>query len=66
MLILTDGVITDYQKTVDQIIKASDLPISIIIIGVGIADFESMEQLDGDKEPLYSYTLGKEASRDIV
>jgi len=48
MLILTDGTITDYQKTVDQIVKASDLPISIIIIGVGGADFEAMENLDGD------------------
>ena len=38
-MILTDGIITDFEKTVEQIVKGSDLPMSIIIIGVGDADF---------------------------
>ena len=39
LLIITDGVITDMPQTVQAIIYASSLPMSIIIIGVGQADF---------------------------
>lgn len=39
---------------------------SIIIVGVGEADFEEMEALDGDEEPLFSKILGKYRERDIV
>lgn len=35
--------VTDFQETIDAIIKASDFPISIIIVGVGGADFKEME-----------------------
>ena len=63
---MTDGVITDMQETIDQIVRGSDLPLSIIIVGVGHADFENMETLDGDVNPLYSRRSGKYASRDIV
>ena len=34
---------TDFQETIDVIIKASDFPISIIVVGVGGADFKEME-----------------------
>lgn len=45
-------------------LQASYLPISIIIIGVGDDDFETMDILDGDTEPL---TVGDNvADRDIV
>ncbi|CAI9113749.1 OLC1v1014416C1 [Oldenlandia corymbosa var. corymbosa] len=65
LLIITDGVITDLQETKDAFVKASDLPLSILIVGVGGADFKEMEVLDGDKERLESST-GRVASRDIV
>lgn len=39
LLILTDGVIMDMQQTIDAIVNASRLPLSIIIIGVGNANF---------------------------
>jgi hypothetical protein len=52
LLVLTDGVITDMDKTVNEIVAASDLPLSIIIVGVGNADFTSMDRLDADDEPL--------------
>ena len=39
LLILTDGLINDMQNTVDAIVAASTLPFSIIIVGVGTADF---------------------------
>lgn len=65
-LIITDGAITDFESTVDQIVKASDKPLSIIIVGVGNAEYDQMEALDGDVEPLYSKTLRKYRGRDIV
>ena len=34
--------ITDMEKTVDRIVKASSLPLSIVIVGVGSADFSAM------------------------
>lgn len=66
VLILTDGVINDLQATIEEVVQGSVLPLSIIIVGIGEADFDQMEQLDADENPLYSKSLGKYASRDIV
>ncbi|KAK7296167.1 hypothetical protein VNO77_50617 [Canavalia gladiata] len=38
-----DGIVTDLQETINALVKASDLPMSILIVGVGNADFTSME-----------------------
>ncbi|KAM7279200.1 hypothetical protein ACFE04_006334 [Oxalis oulophora] len=66
LLIITDGVLTDLQETKDALVKASDLPLSILIVGVGNADFTQMEILDADDgRPLESST-GRVAARDIV
>ena len=65
LLILTDGVITDMDQTVSAIVDASYTPLSIIIVGVGNADFTAMEELDGDDGLLRS-SNGKTAQRDIV
>jgi len=35
------------NDTIKKIIDCSDLPLSIIIVGVGNADFSNMETLDG-------------------
>ena len=48
LLILTDGEIHDMDQTVDKIIEAASLPLSIIIVGVGSANFDNMSKLDGD------------------
>lgn len=37
--------ITDLQETKDAFVMASDLPLSILIVGVGGADFKEMEVL---------------------
>lgn len=66
MLILTDGVINDMQKTIDEIVRGSELPLAIIIVGIGNADFTTMEILDGDEEALYSSAYRKYMSADIV
>ncbi|XP_033483611.1 copine-1 isoform X2 [Epinephelus lanceolatus] len=65
LLILTDGEITDFDQTRDAIVRASRLPLSIIIVGVGPADFKAMELLDGDDGKLRS-TVGEAIARDIV
>uniref|UniRef100_A0A8C5G6X8 Copine-3 n=1 Tax=Gouania willdenowi TaxID=441366 RepID=A0A8C5G6X8_GOUWI len=65
LLIITDGVITDMDETRNAIVNASRLPMSIIIVGVGGADFTAMEFLDGDDGNLRSAT-GEPAMRDIV
>eukprot|EP00118_Oscarella_pearsei_P004773 m.20861 g.20861 ORF g.20861 m.20861 type:complete len:578 (+) comp28096_c0_seq4:2467-4200(+) len=65
LLIITDGVINDMQNAIDRIVEASDLPLSIVIVGVGGANFKLMHCLDADDEPLRSQT-GKLMSRDIV
>ena len=49
LVILTDGVLNDPEATIAALQAASDLPISVIIIGVGEADFSTMNQIDGDK-----------------
>ncbi|KAI1235530.1 hypothetical protein IHE44_0002409, partial [Lamprotornis superbus] len=65
LLIITDGVISDMDETRHAVVQASKLPMSIIIVGVGNADFAAMEFLDGDSRVLHSHT-GEEAVRDIV
>uniref|UniRef100_A0A673ZRG4 Copine IVa n=1 Tax=Salmo trutta TaxID=8032 RepID=A0A673ZRG4_SALTR len=65
LLILTDGVITDMADTREAIVQASHLPMSIIIVGVGSADFSDMQMLDGDDGILRS-PKGEPCLRDIV
>ena len=65
LLIITDGIITDMEKTKEAIVAAAEYPVSIIIVGVGEANFDAMEELDGD-DVRVSTKGGKVASRDIV
>lgn len=50
LLILTDGDIHDMQETKDWIVEGSELPLSIIIIGIGDANFDRMVELDSDDQ----------------
>lgn len=65
LLIITDGEITDLDQTRQAIVNASKLPMTIIIVGVGEADFKAMEFLDRDDGVLKSLT-GEPAAQDIV
>ena len=58
------GQCNDVEQTAEAIIDASSGPISIIIVGVGGADFSAMEFLDSDDRRLSAN--GKTAQRDIV
>lgn len=64
LLILTDGAIHDMDQTVNLLVSNCKLPLSIIIVGIGNADFSNMNTLDGDNG-LYN-SLGVKAARDIV
>ena len=65
LMILTDGIIIDMKETIDYIVEGSKLPLSIVIIGIGDADFTNMEKSDGDKIPLVN-SFGEIRKRDIV
>jgi hypothetical protein len=53
------------SQTKAAIVDLSTLPCSIIIIGVGNADFSSMDELDGDGALLRDDTE-RSCARDIV
>jgi hypothetical protein len=64
-MILTDGIILDMANTIDALVEGSYYPLSVIIIGIGNADFAKMNELDGDKIPLIS-RKGIKRQRDLV
>jgi hypothetical protein len=51
LLILTDGAVSDPQATAVCLDQVSDAPLSVVIIGVGDADFTSMKFLDDSSKP---------------
>jgi hypothetical protein len=52
------------DKVIDLIVNSCALPLSIVIVGIGNADFSNMDRLDGDGG-LYN-GKGQKANRDIV
>ena len=65
LMILTDGIIQDMENTIDALVEGSFYPLSVIIIGIGDADFSKMMKLDGDEIPLVSRN-GIKRQRDLV
>lgn len=65
LLIFTNGLLQDYQSTVDEIIAANNAPLSIIFVGIGDNDFTTLENLDADKKELISSDRVR-SKRDIV
>jgi hypothetical protein len=59
LLILTAGNVEHVEETKQLLIEASEDPLSVVIVGIGDADFSSMQFLD-DHDP------EKEAGRDIT
>jgi hypothetical protein len=51
LLIVTDGAVADSQATAASLQQVSDAPLSVVIVGVGDADFSSMEFLDDSSKP---------------
>ena len=65
LMILTDGMIDDVDNTINELVDGSFLPLSVIIIGVGNADFSMMKVLDADDNPLVN-SRNVKAARDLV
>lgn len=61
LLILTDGAVTDAQATADCLTRISDSPLSVVIVGVGDADFGPMQFLDD-----FNSKSGRSDVRDIA
>ena len=53
-------------RTKQLIVELSALPCSIIIVGLGEAEFDNMRELDGDGSNKLCDESGKVCSRDIV
>ena len=64
-MILTDGMIDDVDNTINQLVEGSFLFLFVIIIGVGTADFTTMDVLDADDNPLVE-SNGRKSARDLV
>nr|XP_039255835.1 copine-3-like isoform X1 [Styela clava] len=65
LLILTDGVVTDMDETKKALVRASKLPISIVIVGIGNADFSDMEFMSKGAKHIKTQE-GECAARDIT
>ena len=52
------------DPTINLLVNNCDLPLSIIIVGIGNAQFNNMVKLDGDNGLINSQ--GRKAQRDIV
>ena len=65
LLIISDGIIDDIDKTIDSIIEASKFPISFIIIGIGANVSNDMKRLNGENGKLIS-SKGEVLNKDIV
>lgn len=58
LLILTAGNIENVKETKEELIKASESPLSVVIVGISENDFSSMEFLDEHSD--------SEGGRDIT
>lgn len=52
------------DETINLLVNNCDLPLSIIIVGIGNAEFNNMVKLDGDNGLVNNQ--GRKAQRDIV
>eukprot|EP00931_Biecheleriopsis_adriatica_P062526 TRINITY_DN37704_c0_g1_i1.p1 TRINITY_DN37704_c0_g1~~TRINITY_DN37704_c0_g1_i1.p1 ORF type:complete len:1138 (-),score=218.32 TRINITY_DN37704_c0_g1_i1:32-3445(-) len=53
MVILTDGEIEDQEQTVQELKACIDLPVSIIFVGIGNADFSFLKELEREMRSLF-------------
>lgn len=65
MVLFCNGHVSDMEGAIEQIVGLSDIPISIIVIGIGDGDFSKLETLDADDGPLKGFNGGTQ-TRDAV
>ena len=54
------------ENTINERVRASSFPLSIIIVGVGNEDFTLMHELDAEETVLFGKVWGKNMEKDIV
>lgn len=59
LLLLTDGAVTDVEATKQTLASIASAPLSIVIVGIGNADFSTMQYLD-------DFERRSDMNRDIV
>lgn len=65
LFLYTDGEFEDLDKVSDLVCAAADLPLSIVIIGIGNSHFVKLDKLNGSERRLCS-SDGTPCSRDII
>jgi hypothetical protein len=66
LMILTDGQVNDEQQTIDYIVQATyEVPLSIVIVGIGKGPWDLMHKFDADDVPLVD-SKGRQMESDIV
>lgn len=67
LAILTAGEVYDVQDAVDSLCTAAeDAPMSVVIIGVGLGDFETFKTYFDEHSPKLQHSNGVPISRDIA
>ena len=65
LLIISDGIVDDINEIINEIIKSSKLPLSIVVIGVGSDVTSDMKRLNGEDGKLID-SKGESLEKDIV
>jgi copine 4/6/7 len=65
IVLVTDGSFSDYAEVADVICAAADLPLSVVIVGIGPAEMPLLERLDADDVRLAD-SAGIPCARDLV
>lgn len=67
LVILTSGMFTDVQESIDAVCAAAeDAPLSIVIIGIGNEDFTDIQQLAGGEYGKLRHSNGVPVARHMV
>lgn len=66
LVVITEGNIADKDIAINEINNSSDLPFSILLVGIGDGDFSTLKQFDGDMEGLGIESKGIKLRKDIV
>jgi len=65
LVILTQGDLDDFEDFKDQLVRASNLPFSVVIVGVGNTAFPQLTTADSDRNLMKSAS-GHSEERDFV
>jgi len=63
LFILTDGLIHDMEQTLNCLVEAAKLPLSVIIVGIGDADLKKLDVFNGEGD-LYN-SAGDKVDRKL-